>query len=152
MGNLKIRSFSRNFYITEILVNPEYHNWTDVINLHQEQVKIQEKESTPGSVFTGPTEEEIQLQEIKKKNNRKKTGLLMGKLHDDMMFLDKIANHPALQKNILILKDEDKNGKASSKDIDKVWKIYWPLEVRVTFYFERHWKKYEEPHQTDYNF
>ena len=44
----------------------------------------------------------------------------MGKLHDDMMFLDKIANHPALQKNILILKEEEKNGKASSKDIDKV--------------------------------
>ena len=105
-------------YFPEILVNPEYHNWMDVINLHQEQEKIQEKENTPG--YTGPSEEEIHLQEIKKKNNRKKTGLLMGKLHDDMMFLDKIANHPALQKNILILKEEEKNGKASSKDIDKV--------------------------------
>ena len=95
----------------------------DVINLHQEEVKIQEKENIPGpeSLFTEPSEEEINLQEIKKKNNRKKTGLLMGKLHDDMMFLDKIANHPALQKNILILKEEEKNGKASSKDIDKVW-------------------------------
>ena len=95
----------------------------DVINLHQEeQVKIQEKENTPGAaLFTEPSEEEIHLQEIKKKNNRKKTGLLMGKLHDDMMFLDKIAHHPALQKNILILKDEEQNGKASSKDIDKVW-------------------------------
>ena len=93
----------------------------DVINLHQEeQVKIQEKENTPGALFTEPSEEEIHLQEIKKKNNRKKTGLLMGKLHDDMMFLDKIANHPALQKNILILKDEEQNGKASTKDIDKV--------------------------------
>lgn len=107
-------------YFPDILINPEYHNWMDVINLHQEQDKIQEKENTPGSLFTEPSEEEIHLQEIKKKNNRKKTGLLMGKLHDDMMFLDKIANHPALQKNILILKEEEKNGKASSKDIDKV--------------------------------
>ena len=45
-------------------------------------------------------------------------GLLMGKLHDDMMFLDKIVNHPALQKNILILKEE--NQKSPTKDIDKV--------------------------------
>ena len=59
---------------------------------------------------------EIQKKEIMEKNNRKKAGLLMGKLHDDMMFLDKIANHPALQKNILNLKDE----KAAPKDIDKV--------------------------------
>ena len=42
----------------------------------------------------------------------------MGKLHDDMMFLDKIVNHPALQKNILILKEE--NQKSPTKDIDKV--------------------------------
>jgi len=44
----------------------------------------------------------------------------MGKLHDDMMFLDKIVNHPALQKNILILKEE--NQKSPTKDIDKVLK------------------------------
>ena len=108
--------------IPDILINPEYHNWMDVINLHkdQEQVKIQEKENRPESLFSETSEEEIHLQEIKKKNNRKKTGLLMGKLHDDMMFLDKIANHPALQKNILILKEEEINGKASSRDIDKV--------------------------------
>ena len=107
----------------DILSNPEYQNWMDVITFQQVEVTNQEKEnlkpvqSIP-TAFKEETEEELQMQETKKKNNRKKTALLMGQLHDDMMFLDKIANHPALQKNILILKEED--GKAPQKDIDKV--------------------------------
>ena len=107
----------------DILSNPEYQNWMDVITFQQVEVTSQEKEnlkpvqSIP-TAFKEETEEELQMQETKKKNNRKKTALLMGQLHDDMMFLDKIANHPALQKNILILKEED--GKAPQKDIDKV--------------------------------
>ena len=63
----------------------------------------------------------------------------MGKLHDDMMFLDKIVNHPALQKNILILKEE--NQKSPTKDIDKV-KNFWRVRkllfcstFRSTFIF-----------------
>ena len=95
----------------------------DVITFQQVEVTSQEKENlkpvqTIPTAFKEETEEELQMQETKKKNNRKKTALLMGQLHDDMMFLDKIANHPALQKNILILKEED--GKAPQKDIDKV--------------------------------
>ena len=107
----------------DILSNPEYQNWMDVITFQQVEVTSQEKENlkpvqTIPTAFKEETEEELQMQETKKKNNRKKTALLMGQLHDDMMFLDKIANHPALQKNILILKEED--GKAPQKDIDKV--------------------------------
>ena len=46
--------------------------------------------------------------ERKEKNERKMTGLVMGKLHEDMMFLDKLANHPALQKNLLTFEIEMK--------------------------------------------
>ena len=100
-----------------ILVNPDSRNWMDVITFQQEDIKSNEKEnSKKSSLFQEETDQEIQKKEIMEKNNRKKAGLLMGKLHDDMMFLDKIANHPALQKNILNLKDE----KAAPKDIDKV--------------------------------
>ena len=103
--------------ISGILVNPDSQNWMDVITFQQEDINSNEKEnSKKSSVFQEETDQEIQRKEIREKNNRKKAGLLMGKLHDDMMFLDKIANHPALQKNILSLKDE----KAPPKDIDKV--------------------------------
>lgn len=103
--------------ISGILVNPDSQNWMDVITFQQEDINSNEKEnSKKSSVFQEETDQEIQKKEIREKNNRKKAGLLMGKLHDDMMFLDKIANHPALQKNILSLKDE----KAPPKDIDKV--------------------------------
>ena len=119
----------------------------DVITFQQVEVTSQEKENlkpvqTIPTAFKEETEEELQMQETKKKNNRKKTALLMGQLHDDMMFLDKIANHPALQKNILILKEED--GKAPQKDIDKVditfpiqkskTSIYVPANIFDTFY------------------
>ena len=62
------------------------------------------------------SEEELQLREMKERIEKKKTGLLMGKLHDDMIFLDKIAKHPALQKNILVVKEDS----PPQKDIDKV--------------------------------
>ena len=66
--------------------------------------------------YENQSEEELQLKEMKERLEKKKTGLLMGKLHDDMIFLDKIANHPALQKNILMEKED----KPPQKDIDKV--------------------------------
>ena len=104
-------------------MNPDSQNWMDVITFQQEDINSNEKEnSKKSSVFQEETDQEIQRKEIREKNNRKKAGLLMGKLHDDMMFLDKIANHPALQKNILSLKDE----KAPPKDIDKVTFFLYP--------------------------
>ena len=93
----------------------------DVITFQSEQMKINLKENTKPLLLKEPSEEEIQKKEMLERNNRKKAGILMGKLHDDMMFLDKLANHPALQKNILVLKDEEQ-----PRDIDKVQQYFWP--------------------------
>ena len=44
----------------------------------------------------------------------------MGKLYEDMMFLDKIANHPDLQKNLLVygeLKDNQRDVENVLKEI-----------------------------------
>ena len=68
----------------------------------------------------------------------------MGKLHADMMFLDKIANHPDLQKNLLVVGEDKK----SQKDIDNVLKEIRGaaldglgfLKVRKTF-----WETSEPP-------
>jgi hypothetical protein len=68
----------------------------------------------------------------------------MGKLHADMMFLDKIANHPDLQKNLLVVGEDKKN----QKDIDNVLKDIRGaafdglglLQVRKTF-----WETSEPP-------
>ena len=68
----------------------------------------------------------------------------MGKLHDDMVFLDKIAKHPALQKSLLVV-DGDKKSK---KDYDIVLKEIRGaaldglnfLQVRKTF-----WETSEPP-------
>ena len=50
--------------------------------------------------------------EIKLEKGNKMTGLIMGKLHEDMMFLEKLAYHPALTKGLLgkKLKKKDKKG------------------------------------------
>ena len=91
----------------------------DVITFQSEKMKINLKENTKPLLLKEPSEEEIQKKEMLERNNRKKAGILMGKLHDDMMFLDKLANHPALQKNILMLKDEEQ-----PRDIDKVQQYF----------------------------
>ena len=91
----------------------------DVITFQSEKMKINLKENTKPLLLKEPSEEEIQKKEMLERNNRKKAGILMGKLHDDMMFLDKLANHPALQKNILVLKDEEQ-----PRDIDKVQQYF----------------------------
>ena len=97
----------------------------DVITFQSEKMKINLKENTKPLLLKEPSEEEIQKKEMLERNNRKKAGILMGKLHDDMMFLDKLANHPALQKNILMLKDEEQ-----PRDIDKVQQ-YFNLHFKV---------------------
>ena len=68
----------------------------------------------------------------------------MGKLHVDIMFLDKTANHPDLQKNLLVVGEDKKN----QKDIDNVLKEIRGaaldglgfLQVRKTF-----WETSEPP-------
>ena len=47
------------------------------------------KSKNPDILYETKSEEEVQLKEMKDKQEKKKTGLLMGKLHDDMIFLDK---------------------------------------------------------------
>ena len=90
------------------------------------------------------TLEKKKAKDTKERNERRKTGLLMGKLHADMMFLDKIANHPDLQKNLLVVGEDKK----SQKDIDNVLKEIRGaaldglgfLQVRKTF-----WETSEPP-------
>ena len=79
----------------------------DVITFQTEEIKVNQKENMKPIIVREPSQEEKREREILERNSRKKTGILMGKLHDDMMFLDKISKHPALQKNILMLKEED---------------------------------------------
>ena len=115
------------FSLTAILSNPETDNWMDVITFQSEDIKVNQKENLKPILGREPSQEEKREKEILERNNRKKAGILMGKLHDDMMFLDKIAKHPALQKNILMLKEEDM--RAQPRDIDKVEKnIFVPNE------------------------
>ena len=93
----------------------------DVISCQkEEEIKQPDPKKTFEVSFEPKSSIDTQQKEMKEKNKRKKAGVLMGKLHDDMMFLDKIAKHPALQKNMLILKDEENN--SAPKDIDKVLK------------------------------
>ena len=90
------------------------------------------------------THEKKKAKDRKERNERRKTGLLMGKLHADMTFLDKIANHPDLQKNLLVVGEDKKN----QKDIDNVLKEIRGaaldglgfLQVRKTF-----WETSEPP-------
>ena len=51
--------------------------------------EIKLKSKNPDNVYETKSEEEVQMKEMKEKQEKKKTGLLMGKLHDDMIFLDK---------------------------------------------------------------
>ena len=51
--------------------------------------EIKLKSKNPDNVYETKSEEEVQMKEMKDKQEKKKTGLLMGKLHDDMIFLDK---------------------------------------------------------------
>jgi hypothetical protein len=47
--------------------------------------------------------------EIKLEKGNKTAGLIMGKLHEDMMFLEKLAYHPALTKDLLGKKFQKKD-------------------------------------------
>ena len=122
----------------------------DVISCQkEEEIKQPEIKKTLEVSFEPNPSNNTHLVELKEKNKRKKAGILMGKLHDDMMFLDKIAKHPALQKNMLILKDEENN--SVPKDIDKVLKEIRGaandglkfLEVRKNF-----WETSEPPNNS----
>ena len=81
---------------------------------------------------------EKKVRERREKNEDKKTGLLMGKLHDDMVFLDKISKHPALQNNLLMFGED----KTKLRETDKVLKVIRGaaldgldfLQVRQTFW------------------
>ena len=101
--------------VEQLLEDESSKNWRDVLTVQpaiiKQDFKIDLKNSKDDL-------EKKKAKETKEKNERKKTGLLMGKLHDDMMFLDKISKHPALQKNLLVVEEDKK----SQKDIDNVLK------------------------------
>ena len=53
------------------------------------EIKLKSKNADNVTSYQTKSEEEVQMKEMKEKQEKKKTGLLMGKLHDDMIFLDK---------------------------------------------------------------
>ena len=132
--------------VEKLLKDDKSKNWLEILTVSQddypEETHIKKKKTLEYIAM----KKEI---ETKKKNERKKTGLLMGKLHEDMMFLDKIAKHPALQKNFLVLGEDRKN----QKDIDNVLKEIRGaamdglgfLQVRKTF-----WETSEPPAAREY--
>ena len=63
----------------------------DVIEFQPPEADNNEKlkSKNPDILYDRQSEEEVQLKEMKDRQEKKKTGLLMGKLHDDMIFLDK---------------------------------------------------------------
>ena len=81
---------------------------------------------------------EKKIRERRETTENKKTGLLMGRLHDDMIFLDKISKHPSLQKNLLMFGED----KQKLRETDKVLKVIREaaldgldfLQVRQTFW------------------
>ena len=103
-----------DFMIVEkLLDNEETKNWRKILT-----VTPAEEVSTTDIKLKKKPSKISKSQEIREKKEQKRAGLLMGKLHDDMMFLDKIANHPDLQKSLLSFGEEKRN----QKDVDKVLK------------------------------
>ena len=90
-------------------------NWNDATEPQPVEANSNEKLEKKSHSFLSENKSEEKVQG-KERQEKKKTGLLMGKLHDDMIFLDKIAKHPALQKNLLPVKED----RPAQKDIDKV--------------------------------
>ena len=82
----------------------------------------------------------------------------MAKLHEDMMFFDKIANHPDLQKNLLVFGEDEKSqifidnsleeiGEAALDGFLRVRKSFWEAsESPVT---KDHKKKVEKRSKSD---
>ena len=134
----------------------ENYDWHNVIQFQPMEDSNAHKPTRKSQnlLYEKQSEEELEVAELKDRQERKKTGLLMGKLHDDMIFLDKIAKerfrnrfskpfislglkcrnvwtisgaspqHPALQKNLLEVKED----RPPPKDIDKV-----RLEIDANF-------------------
>ena len=130
----------------KLLEDEETKCWLEILTV----TATADVEIDPSLVNRKPLKNQKRNKEIKKKekNERKKTGILMGKLHEDMMFLDKIANHPALQKSLLDVDEESKK----KKDIDHVLREIRGaaldglgfLQVRKTF-----WETSEPPAAKD---
>ena len=75
------------------------------------------------------------------------TGLVIGKLHDDLMLLDNLANHPALQKNLLTFEIEMKEKRDIENSLKgirgtaidglnflQVRKSFWETSLPPTWY------------------
>ena len=75
-------------------------------------VLLHENTSTANQDRTNTKNSSAKKPEIKLEKGNKTTGLIMGKLHEDMMFLEKLAYHPALTNDLLgkKFKKKDKKG------------------------------------------
>ena len=71
----------------------ENYDWHNVIQFQPMEDSNAHKPTRKSQnlLYEKQSSEELEVAELKDRQERKKTGLLMGKLHDDMIFLDKIA-------------------------------------------------------------
>ena len=102
--------------VQKLLDNEQTEHWRDILTISkgiEPEICISEKkkQGKENSVTRCKREKKV-------KNEQKLNGLIMGKLHDDMVFLDKLANHPALQKNLLVIGVENKD----KQDVENVLK------------------------------
>ena len=113
-GFLKSSKVDSNI-VEQLLEDEEHKNWSGCFAEKERSTKQNESTKHSSDVDEDKTIEMNQAA-LKDTDNEKKTGRIMGKIHQDMVFLDKIAKHPALQKNLLL---EGENRK-SRKDIENV--------------------------------
>ena len=80
--------------------------WRDTLETAENEAYNVGKKDTTEEIFT--TQKNREKKEI---NERKVNSFVMGKLNEDMIFLDKLANHPSLQNNLLKykIKNNEKN-------------------------------------------
>ena len=110
------------FDYLEILKSEDSQNWMNVIEFQPPEADNNEKlkSKNPDILYETKSEEEVQLKEMKERQEKKKTGLLMGKLHDDMIFLDK-----GRFKNILLIECS----------IKRDWVVYMSQTIPLLFIF-----------------
>ena len=93
--------------VQRLLDDEQTQQWREIMKTRKNEAGLERTEKKK-PVTENPAGQKNR--ERKQKIEKRMTGLIMGKLHEDMMFLDKIANHPALQNNLLA-KESDKNDK-----------------------------------------
>ena len=122
-----------------MLKDPILCNWRDVLEICSSSHTLQaEKPHHENQFLYEESKNDMIKKEEKERSDRKQTGLLMGRLHQDMLFLDKISKHPALQKNILKVGEEQDKLKEMDSVLSEIKGAALDgltfLEVRKTFW------------------